>query len=303
MRVAFSGIFIGLIIGMVPIAQALTTVDDAEARVATPEGLRAAKRWLDWNPLTVGNALYALRDVYGARISFEHASVGPDRRQLEAMPIKFSLSEGQTLREALDLLCASSNGRYIWKRVNGILTITPSGLTEPGETIDSALDVVVSLDLDGVSTWEAILAMAREVNNSSETDRVIRPYVPAEPHINHPLEFKTDKSLSIHVRDVTAREALCEIIATSPFDIRFQYSNSFEGGVSFPNPRPKSTLDLRFYEDGRKFRRHSDRRQEEQLELILDVEKTLPVDRRHPHYRDAQDIRDIEERLQRGPTP
>lgn len=303
MRALIAGMFAGLIVGFTPMSQGATPPNDAEERAATSEGLHTAKTWLDGRHLTVDSATYALFDLYGIRMSSEHSFVGPDRRRLERKAFEFSVSEGQTLRGALDSLCATSGGRFTWSRINGILTIRPSGLTEPGETVDSALDVVVSLDLDGVSTWDAIVALATEVNNSSETDRVMRPYVPANSYINHPSGFRNDKSLSIHVRDVTAREALCVIIAASPFEMEYRYTNTFEGGSNFPNPRPTSRLDLHFFKDGRYVRRYSERRMEEQLELILDIEKTMPVDRRDPHYRDAQDIRDLEERLRRGPTP
>ncbi len=279
--------FVSLIFGVLALSasdvQGEPSASDAESVIASRDGFIKAKKW--WSSglaMTVGTAMYALTDAYGVPVSYEHSYVAEDRSTLEGVSVDYALIEGETLREALDKLCANSGGRFVWKRIRGILCVIPSA---QNEKVESALDTTVTIHVDNVSTWDAILALGMAVNEREAADRMLRFYPQGNEYLNHPVAFRNDKTLSIHLDGVSARDALCAIMAASPFQMRYSYQNYFNP-VRYPSSVPNASISLWFFENGMLYKRYSDRMREELVEMSTEVEMTLPPDRRRQRFRE-----------------
>lgn len=265
-------------------ANAVPTRSDAEQSMPTSQGLKKADRSIKESEFYVGSGIYALMNAYGVPVSFEYSFINSDRSNREYQTIDYSLSAGDSLATALDRLCENSGGRFVWKRIHGVLCVLPA---ESGEMKESTLDAMVSLHLDNASAWEAILALTKAVNDKQTDGRILRIRTTSSDQYQlFPLELKTAKTLSIHLDDVTAREALCAIISASDFELRYSYFNHYRP-IRYPNSKPSSRVTIFGYEDGTLVHRPltGEQLMKEQMEETREVEMTLPVGRRRPEFR------------------
>ena len=108
-----------------------------------------------------GSALRAISSAFKVPISFEWSYVNEDRSDTRWPPVSFSLEAGETLASTLDRFCAATQGQLQWGRIHGIICLWPTGA---GGAVESLLDTRVTLHLRGVSTWHAMLELARTIN-------------------------------------------------------------------------------------------------------------------------------------------
>jgi hypothetical protein len=187
-------------------------------------------------------------EVFRVPISFEWSYIHDDRSEMDTPEISFAIQKGETLVSTLDRFCAATEGRLRWERLSGIICLRPTG---DGGMTESLLDIPVSLQLQGVSTWEAFLELARAVNAKLPNERFLRPSVPFSDGILPPPELRDVRTVTVDVTNVTAREAACAIMAASPFKMAFWYSNFYRPDAG-PSARPSSDILLWVYDEKHK---------------------------------------------------
>lgn len=224
---------------------ALPAPEDAESRIATRKNVLNASR--DRGFKGPYASIRTIREAFDVPISFEWSFVKGDRSEVDRGDWIFSVKEGETLKESLDRFCAEMSGQLQWGRIQGIICVWPvasAGITE------STLDTTVRLDLSGVSTWHAILEVCREVNIQTE-DRVLVPRVePSQDRYIPPAALRNHDSISLSFAGVTAREAVCAVLAASPLHIEFNYGNYYRPESANPRP-PSSSLSLTAFDESR----------------------------------------------------
>lgn len=135
------------------------------------------------------------------------------------VPPDIDFVRDQPLGRVLADISEISQGYVRYERISGILAVVPA-IPAPSE--DRPLDRVISLDLNDVSTWEAFLAVA-EAANSAEPDgrRLVIQPGPATLGRQPPVGLVQEPTVTIRASNITAREAICEIIAKSPLELSY----------------------------------------------------------------------------------
>lgn len=127
-----------------------------------------------------------------------------------------------TFGQAINKVVASSNGKLVFERHHSMYCIVPSD--EQSKSTGSNMVRRISLDVEKVSTWEAIKTVILEANKRPVDGRKL--YVGHSlfrPYNFPPKGFVDDKSISLKLDNVTVREALCAILAESPLSISYRY--------------------------------------------------------------------------------
>ncbi len=188
------------------------------------------------------------REVFQVPISFEWSYIDESRRDLKMPKIPFTISPGDSLADVLDRFCSATGKQFQWGRIRGIICVWPTGTNG---TTESMLDVRVTVNVEGASAWEAILQLVREVNakaiGAADRYMVARPTFTKEIY-TPPLVFRNEHVISLSLQDVSAREAICAIMAASPIRMSFWYFNSYHGNI-VDDPRSSSQLTLWFYNE------------------------------------------------------
>jgi len=112
----------------------------------------------------------------------------------------------------------------------------------------SNLNVLVSLDMDEATTWEAIKQVVRSVNSRPEFGLLSVLHSAFSGGV-WPEEYRCDRCITLDLDDVPAREALCAIAAQAPLQLRFLYSNNHKPSYR-PDFDPRSHLQIQFYRNG-----------------------------------------------------
>lgn len=225
-------------------AHALPGPESAETLVASRENVLNASR--DRGLLGVLVSMQTVRDSFRVPISFEWSYVNDDRSEVENRDFTFSVREGESLGLTLNRFCEATKGQLQWRRIHGIICVWPTGV---GGKSESALDTLVSLKLEEVSAWEAILELARIINSAPSVDRTVMPSAePRQDQYVPPIALREGKSISIALTNVTAREAICAIMAASPLRMEFTYGNYYRPNSAKPRT-PSSSLSLRAFDE------------------------------------------------------
>jgi len=162
----------------------------------------------------------AVERRFGVHVCFE----SPHPWTYDAWPegeLTFRVAEDETLRDFLDQLGEVTAGQMNWGFLRGMLYIGPTRIPESGRKY---LSIKISLDLDGVSTWEAYKQWATAVNAGRKDGPGVWLVV-TKPIMRAPGAFTDAKTITLHLEGVTAREALCAITAASPLPISISYSH------------------------------------------------------------------------------
>lgn len=227
-------------------ADALPAPDDVETRLATPQDILEASR-----ARGIGGpymAMRVIRESFHVPISFEWSFVNADRSAIEDRDMRFSVKAEETLEETLNRFCAEMGGRLQWGRIRGVICVWPAA---NAESVESTLDTTVTLELSGMSTWQAILEVCRQAN-SSEEDRVLVPRAePSQDRYAPPDALRDHNSITLSLSEVTAREAICAVLAASPLHLEFNYGNYYRPDLANPRP-PSSNLSITAFSDSRK---------------------------------------------------
>ena len=166
-------------------------------------------------------AYQRIRSAHKIPISFE-AVIPPYDPALRK--IQFQIRENQTLAYSLEEFVEKTQNEFQWKRIRDVLCIFPSN----PQGLPNTFDRPVSLDLEEVSAWEAFKALGKAMNaNKASEHPGIRVMPGAEGGVRRtPAVFVEDRSISLHLENVSAREAACAIIAATPFQMSFYYGHS-----------------------------------------------------------------------------
>jgi hypothetical protein len=240
MTLCLSGLFVTMIVVS---AGAVPPDETAEQIAVTKESVRIHRQgqqefsYLGWSS--------AISDLFKVPISFEWSYVNQDRVEEETPRIQLEISPNQTLEQVLDEFCAAAGGRLQWQRIHGVIWIGPKD--SEGRT-ESLLDVVVSLQLEDASVWDAFLELSRVINENTPQGRYIKPSANPNNDALPPLGFRNEKTVTLDLVNVTAREAAAAIMSTSAFHMKIWYTNFYR--VRETNPmKPMAQLSIWAYDE------------------------------------------------------
>ena len=174
----------------------------------------------------------------------------PPRETLEAFPesaffihnsairIPMDIRRGQSLRMTLDTIKADSGGMLDWDIYSGLLCIYPTRMPD-GKV--NPLELTVSLSLHEASPWEALQQFGAYLNGRLGPDTVFvnpltgvpNPKDRRDPSTASPTTwgyqppewFTQDTSITLDLVEMPAREALCAILAASPYPLQIRYQH------------------------------------------------------------------------------
>jgi len=165
----------------------------------------------------------------------------------------------------------------------------------PQETELSNLAVPVSLELQNVSTWEAIKAVVQQVNCARRFGDATRVNLFTAGYRDFPREFDTARSVSISVSGVPAREALAKILAQAPISLGITSRNVYRGDIREGAPKYWDVM-IRFYR-GNQVIVVTEPPQDEERSMfwhreLTEVKRPLPVCPEEPDLRAADTFPD-----------
>jgi hypothetical protein len=142
----------------------------------------------------------------------------------------FAIVGGETFRDAISRFEAVSQYRYKFEVIRGvpILRRNPDVVAEP-----NLLDTVVGLSVKDVTMWEALCALAREINgkNLAEGGAGKALYIHLAGPGSMPTKFPAPifveepvVTLALEGEGVSAREALCAILEAAGSTFNYYYS-------------------------------------------------------------------------------
>ena len=140
----------------------------------------------------------------------------------------FAIVGGETFRDAISRFEAVSQYRYKFEVIRGvpILRRNPDVVAEP-----NLLDTVVSLSVERVTMWEALCALAREINgkNMIEGGGGKALYIHLSGPDSMPTEFPApifleEPVVTLALKGVSAREALCAILEAARSTFNYYYT-------------------------------------------------------------------------------
>ena len=116
----------------------------------------------------------------------------------------------------------------------------------PSNVTDSNLSVPVTLDLENVSTWEALKTVIRQINCHRRfgDDTVVQVRTLGPPNV--PEEFDQVNCITIRVNNVPARDAICMILAQAPLSVGFESRNVYRPDFG-EKARKHWKIDIQFY--------------------------------------------------------
>jgi hypothetical protein len=144
----------------------------------------------------------------------------------------------------------TSQTRSLLRRVEMIRGY-PCAVVNSGHA-PSNLDAIVSVNLDGVSAWEAIKAVSRQIHCELLYGERMDVAVCPCRGVRLPPEFYRSRNISVHLDGVTAREALCAVLSQSDVPLAVVYRAVREPrfgiteGIAF--------FQVRFFRDGKQMR-------------------------------------------------
>lgn len=225
------------------VAFGLVTANNAssEQLLVDPNNVRALIADGDLEETPFIRIFYNISSVFKVPISYE----APFPNEERSLPTaNYQIRRNQTLAFSIDDFVARSEGKLKYKLVRNVPLIYPAN--ESGRP--NIFDGSVSLNLSQVSVWEAFKALGKEINkNAQEANhsgvRVIVECVVAGK--KPPEILLSERSISLELVNVSAREAACAIIAKTPRQISFRYSHGNDS-----NPIEFDRLFLLIREDG-----------------------------------------------------
>jgi hypothetical protein len=190
-----------------------------------------------------------IRDTFHVPLVYEWSYVEPDwTNSPEPLFESFEIRKGQTLRGALDQVVAMTQGALQWKALSGLIYVFPSGKTG---AVESVFDTPISIHMRNASTWEALKLLCETVMSSPYSDRGFGLGLGfLDKFTKPPPAFTEERCITLRLDNVTAREALCAIVAASPVQMSF-------------DPGTGSGAYVWFYTNGRPLKKRNDLTPEE----------------------------------------
>lgn len=199
----------------------------AFAAASSPPNLpeRAATSTLDsTQPQTLSDVFSSIRTAFDKALSLEGVPeesgyADPSGKEVPA----FSIQAGESFGTVMKRVVAASNEVYVFEVIRGtpILRPNPEIVTTP-----NLLDTVVDLEFEKSTIWDALCHLARAVNreNMSRGGKPLYIHLqgPEFLELPPPVFLEKDK-VSVNLKSVSAREAMCAIMeaAQQPFTYYF----------------------------------------------------------------------------------
>jgi len=139
----------------------------------------------------------------------------------------FAIALGETFKDAISRFEAVSQYRYKFEEIRGVpmLRRNPDVVAEP-----NLLDTVVSLSVKEVTMWEALCALAREINGKNMIEGAggkalyIHLAGPSDLEFPAPMFVKEPVvTFALEGEGVSAREALCAILESAGSTFSYYY--------------------------------------------------------------------------------
>ena len=190
------------------------------------QAARATCRLLNQRGVPLISVPHHLVDAYDVPICREsHPFIGRGTNGLDSTTVQFVIIKEQPLDRSLDKLVDLFNGLLEYRIIHNQIVILPAKQTD--DEIVSNLDVRVSVDFEDVSVWEALKEIVKAINRQQMTPYPVLLYLEdvnkIEPLL--PLPDITDiHEITLSMENITAREAICAVLATSPVKMAYQYS-------------------------------------------------------------------------------
>jgi hypothetical protein len=160
----------------------------------------------------------------GISVGYEYTEMS-DMQAAEAPHMEWSIEQNQTCKDAiLDFLEKSDGFVDVETCGDRAIWVKPSAKRGPRE---SALDHVIDLEVEGVSTWEAFKQVIQAANAKPDATIGIWPFPLFWLRERNPVTaFTEDECITLSLKNVTARRALCAVAAASPLTFQFRYACS-----------------------------------------------------------------------------
>ena len=211
--------------------------------------------------------LIDISDVYLTPICQEWPYVDENGRSLDyPKGSRLDVQQGTRLSEALDGVVERSAGMLRWERNHGSICVVG---TDKGAKGKSCLDTRIDLHVEKISAWDALCAVARAANERPVNGRRmgIYPGFIQMRRLRTPEGLKDTPCITLDLKDVPARDAVCAIIAQAPFKMAYTYFN--KRGMSDAPPAAKLTMYI--YEDnGRRYHSGERMTDEEYFSYLAD---------------------------------
>lgn len=168
-----------------------------------------------------GRALNLIRNAFPVHLNSESRPYGTASSHRVLPKSAFSLVKGKRLTTCLDEACELSGGKSNWILISGQICIVP--VRTDGEEL-TVLDERISFQMQNASTWEALAALFRRVNEIEGRLPILLNIRDINGGALPPSEFGNDDSVSVNSINETVREILCEIFMDSPLGLSYMHS-------------------------------------------------------------------------------
>jgi len=172
-------------------------------------------------PISLPSAHQLITAMYPVPISYE----GPISYSHTPFKIFYTITRNEPLSSALDRLIADSRGLLTWTKLRGTIVIKPKVQADEHH----AMAAKVSISVESASTWEAFKALEKAINRAKDRQKFLHIFPASFLYGGYPRpEFTNDKTLTLKIVNVTAREAVCAVMADSPLSLSYIYMESPE---------------------------------------------------------------------------
>lgn len=211
-------------------AAAHPSLADVKTLMAPAEGVGLPERGPKSSALTVVGGAIQLSRRYRFPICAEWdvcrpAGHAPMRANLA---VRLDVATGEALSDVLAHLVAQEPEHYVLDFCHGVPCLLTVG--KAANRLNT-LDTVIDLDLRDASLWKALQTVQFAVNRRVPEMEVplasvfyFRNFGLLKAHL--PKDFESPGAVNLRMTGVSAREALCALIATSPVKFQYTYENA-----------------------------------------------------------------------------
>ena len=207
-----------------------------------------------------------IREAYAIPIAFEYPGDDELLKPTTKDRVVFKIEQGELLKTVLDRFVQLTAGRYRWAQSHTTISLIP--IVTTGKRC--IMDEVVSLNVNGVSVWDAFLALARVVNGKLKSEGETTLRMEISPHflsngVKPPDTFTETKCITLNLKEVTVRDVICAIIEASLLDMSYVY-------VPPDRRSPRCHVTVWLYKDGRVYWSHDRMRNAEVVAFEKDIQ-------------------------------
>ncbi len=162
-------------------------------------------------------------------ISVESPACGPEPSNRAGFPMTVYAHELSRIAVA----AALRTDPYSMEWNHGMVLMRPARCASIAD--GHVLDMKISLQLEGVSIMDALLALFQTVNEDLRTERVLMLHdvMCSDRQEDHPC-LHLSRVVTVHLDHAPIRDILCEILRQSPVPLRYEYWEEGPEHYDFP---------------------------------------------------------------------